>query len=114
MVVERRFGVTALRRSSALIKSAWWRTFGIFVVVEAVQLVPVRILRILWSSMWVEGILLRGLVASVGYAYIAIVLTVYYFDRRCRIEDFDLRHLAEQIRAESAPPPAITAVPSIE
>jgi hypothetical protein len=30
------------------------------------------------------------------------VLVIYYFDRRCRTEDFDLRFLAEQIRSDTA------------
>jgi hypothetical protein len=34
---------------------------------------------------------------------------VYYFDRRCRLEDFDLRLLAEQIRAEGVPGGAAAA-----
>jgi hypothetical protein len=55
------------------------------------------------------------LVTSVGLAYSAVVLTVYYFDRRCRIEDFDLRLLAEQIRAEGVQgSPAMTGAPAVE
>lgn len=102
MVVERRFGISALRRSSALVKGVWWRTFGIFLISLVVELVPARIFRMLTSSVPVAGTLIQGLVFSFAYAYLAIVVTVYYFDRRCRREDFDLRHLAEQIRAESS------------
>jgi hypothetical protein len=102
MVVERRFGMSALRRSSALVKGAWWRTFGILLISLVVELVPVRIFRLLTSSVPVVGTLIQGLVFSFGYAYLATLVTVYYFDRRCRLEDFDLRYLAEQIRAEGS------------
>jgi hypothetical protein len=102
MVVERRFGMSALRRSSALVNGAWWRTFGILLISLAVELVPVHIFRLLTPSVPVVGTLIQGLVFSFGYAYLATVVTVYYFDRRCRLEDFDLRYLAEQIRAEGS------------
>ena len=106
MVVERRFGMSALRRSSALVKGAWWRTFGIVLISLVVELVPARIFGLLTSSVPVVGTLIQGLVFSFSYAYLATVVTVYYFDRRCRLEDFDLRYLAEQIRAEGSQTPA--------
>jgi hypothetical protein len=106
MVVERRFGMSALRRSSALVKGAWWRTVGILLISLIVELVPARIFRLLTSSVPVVGTLIQGLVFSFSYAYLATVVTVYYFDRRCRLEDFDLRYLAEQIRAEGSQTPA--------
>ena len=106
MVVERRFGMSALRRSSALVKGAWWRTSGILLICLIVEGVPARIFQLLTSSVPVVGTLIQGLVFSFSYAYLATVVTVYYFDRRCRLEDFDLRYLAEQIRAEGSQTPA--------
>jgi hypothetical protein len=77
--------------------------------------VPLGVLDLLWSSIPVVGVVLSGLVTAIGYAYSAVVVIVYYFDRRCRLEDFDLRLLAEQIRTESAPgSPAMTGAPSLD
>ena len=115
MIVERRFGLSALRRSSDLIQGVWWRTLGIVLVAAVIVRVPLGVLNFLWSSIPVVGVLLGGLVTSIGYAYSSVVLIIYYFDRRCRLEDFDLRLLAEQIRSESAQGnPAMTGAPSLD
>jgi len=115
MIVERRFALSALRRSSDLVKGVWWRTFGILLVAAVIVQIPVGALGFLWSSIPVVGILLSGLGASVAAAYSAVAILVYYFDRRCRIEDFDLRHLAEQIRSEGAQgSPVMTGVASVD
>jgi hypothetical protein len=102
MIVERRFGLSALRRSRDLVEGVWWRTFGIFVVAGLISQVPVGALNLLWSSIPVLGVLLSGLGAAISSAYSVIAIVVYYFDRRCRIEDFDLLLLAEQIRSQGA------------
>lgn len=102
MIVERRFGLTALKRSRDLVEGAWWRTFGVFVVAGLISQVPVGALGLIWSSIPVLGVLLSGLAAAISSAYSMIAIVVYYFDRRCRIEDFDLLLLAEQIRSQGA------------
>ncbi|HYB90979.1 MAG TPA: hypothetical protein VEC38_08035 [Candidatus Binataceae bacterium] len=114
MVVEHRYGLRAIRRSSELVTGVWWRTFGIGLVAALVVRVPLSVLQLFWSSVPVLGFILSGLVASVGSAYTAIAMIVYYFDRRCRLEDFDLRRLAEQIRTESVQGSATTiGAPSV-
>lgn len=115
MIVERRFGRAALRRSGELVLGVWWRTLGTLLVAAIIVRVPLGVLDLLWSSIPVVGVVLSGLVTAIGYAYSAVVVIVYYFDRRCRLEDFDLRLLAEQIRTESAPgSPAMTGAPSLD
>jgi hypothetical protein len=114
MIVERRFGLLALRRSRDLVEGVWWRTFGIIIVASLIAQVPAGTLNLLWSSIPVIGVLLTGLVYAAGTSYSAIVIAVYYFDRRCRIEDFDLRRLAEQIRSQGAHgSPAATGASSL-
>ncbi|HKN02240.1 MAG TPA: hypothetical protein VJX23_17145 [Candidatus Binataceae bacterium] len=103
MVVERRFGGSALSKSSALVAGVWWRTAGVTIAAFLIAAVPIGILNLIWSSIPVLGVLLTGLARSITNTYSMIVIVVYYFDRRCRVEDFDLHHLAEQIRSESAP-----------
>jgi hypothetical protein len=115
MIVERRFGLATLRRSGELVQGVWWRTLGIVLIAAVIVRVPLSVLNFFWSSIPIVGVLLSGLVTSIGIAYSAVVLTVYYFDRRCRIEDFDLRLLAEQIRAEGAQgSPAMTGAPAVD
>jgi hypothetical protein len=114
MIVERRFGLSALGRSRDLVQGVWWRTFGIIIVAALITQVPAGTLNLLWSSIPVIGVLLTGLTYAAGTSYSAIVIAVYYFDRRCRIEDFDLRLLAEQIRSQGAhESPATTGASSL-
>jgi|GEM_PF-1831214 len=114
MIVERRFGLSTIRRSGDLVEGVWWRTFGIIMVAAVIVRIPLSALNFLWSSVPVVGIVLGGLTTSIAYAYGAVALVVYYFDRRCRTEDFDLRLLAEQIRTEGAQGgPAMTGAPSL-
>ena len=114
MIVERRFGLAALRRSRDLVEGAWWRTFGIIIVAALISQVPVGALNLLWSSIPVLGVLLSGVGAAISSAYSVIAIVVYYFDRRCRIEDFDLLLLAEQIRSQGAhDSPAASGAPSL-
>ena len=114
MIVERRFAMKALSRSSELVTGAWWRTFGILLVAGLIVRVPLSVLELFWASIPVLGGILSGLVASIAAAYSGIAVVVYYFDRRCRLEDFDLRRLAEQIRSETVQgTAAITGAPSV-
>ncbi len=102
MIVEHRFGMVALRRSRQLVSGAWWKTLGIVLVAAVIADIPAVVLRMLWSSIPVLGPILTATTSSITGAYSLVVLVIYYFDRRCRSEDFDLRLLAEQIRTEGA------------
>jgi len=102
MIVEHRFGMTALRRSRELVRGVWWRTFGILVVASLIARVPALVLNMFWAFIPILGPILTATTSSIAEAYGLVVFVIYYFDRRCRIEDFDLRLLAEQIRAEGA------------
>jgi hypothetical protein len=102
MIVEHRFGMVALSRSRQLVSGAWWKTLGIVLVAALIATIPAVVLRMLWSSIPVLGPLVTATTSSIAGAYSLAMVVIYYFDRRCRIEDFDLRLLAEQIRAEGA------------
>lgn len=104
MVVEQRFGMSALSRSRALIQGAWWATFGILFIAGLLVALPGAALQFFWAFIPVLGPVLNAATQAVTSTYTAVVLVVYYFDRRCRTEDFDLRLLAEQIRSESVAP----------
>jgi hypothetical protein len=112
MIVEHRFGMTGLRRSRQLIAGVWWKTLGIVFVAALISRVPATMLNYLWYNIPVLGPLLTALTSSIAQAYGLVVIVIYYFDRRCRIEDFDLRLLAEQVRAEGASDATSPAQPS--
>jgi len=109
MVVESKFGRTALGRSGALVRGVWWQTFGTIMAASLIVQLPVAVLNMIWHSIPILGSILTGLASSVAWAYSHTVVVVYYFDRRCRVEEFDLLRLAEQIRSES---PAGAQAPS--
>lgn len=100
MIIERRFGMAALRRSRELVRGAWWRTFAIVLVAALIGEVPASALSILWMYVPILGPFLYAATLAVTVTFSALAIVIYYFDRRCRTEDFDLRLLAEQIRAE--------------
>ncbi|HLI81214.1 MAG TPA: hypothetical protein VKV03_14600 [Candidatus Binataceae bacterium] len=101
MIVERRFAMAALRRSHELISGSWWLTLGIMLTAGLIAQVPAAGLKFLWAFIPVIGVLLTALTQAVSSTYSSVAIVIYYFDRRCRTEDFDLRLLAEQVRAET-------------
>jgi hypothetical protein len=111
MIVERRFGIAALRRSRELVKGAWGRTFAILFVAGLIASVPGGMLKVYWMLIPYLGAILNAAMSAVTSTYSAVVLVIYYFDRRCRVEEFDLHFLARQIRAEgeAGTPTAVVA-----
>jgi hypothetical protein len=103
MIVERRFGMSALRRSRELVVGSWWRTFGILFTAGLIATVPASALKFVWAFIPVIGVILSAATQAVSSTYSSVAMMIYYFDRRCRTEDFDLRLLAEQVRSQSAP-----------
>ncbi len=109
MIVERRFGWNALRRSRKLVKGAWWRTLGIVVAATVIANAPEYALGFIWRYVPLVGSILGSATHAVSTCYGMVVSVIYYFDRRCRTEDFDLRLLAQQVR--DATPSAMAPAP---
>jgi hypothetical protein len=103
MVVERRFGRSALRRSRELVVGSSWRTLGILLTAFLIADIPAHTLKFIWGSMPVIGGALTHATIAVTSTYGVVALMIYYIDRRCRTEDFDLRILAEEVRIDSHP-----------
>jgi glucan phosphoethanolaminetransferase (alkaline phosphatase superfamily) len=101
MIVERRFGWYSLRRSRELIKGAWWRTLGIVITAALIAHIPAVTLGFFWKFIPLVGSVFASATHALSTTYAMIVAVVYYFDRRCRTEDFDLRLLAQQVRADA-------------
>jgi len=107
VVVERRYGLDALKRSRALIKGHFWESFAVMLVAGLLVSMASGALSIAFSFIPIVGPVLNGVVQAITSAYLSAVLIVLYVDLRCRHEDFDLQLLAQQIgRPSGAPPPA--------
>ena len=103
MIVERHFGMSALHRSRELVVGSWWRTLGILFTAALIAGVPANALKFVWGFIPVIGVILTAATQAVSSTYSSVALVMYYFDQRCRTEDFDLRLLAEQVRSQDAP-----------
>jgi hypothetical protein len=121
LLVEGLRGPAALRRSFALVRGRWWRTFGVLVV----GFILAGIISTLVQGVFLAGIfvgsdndalvlLFSALAGIVGLAiatpFQAAVLTVVYFDLRVRKEGFDLELLASEIGGSA--PAAAASEPS--
>ena len=110
VVVERRYGLDALKRSRALIKGHFWESFAVMLVAGMLVSMASGALSIAFSFIPIVGPVLNGVVQAITSAYLSAVLIVLYVDLRCRHEDFDLQLLAQQIgRPSGAPPQAASA-----
>jgi hypothetical protein len=110
VVVERTYGLAALKRSRALIKGHFWESFALFLVAGMLVGMASGALSIAFSFIPIVGPVLNGVVQAITSAYLSAVVIVLYVDLRCRHEDFDLQLLAQQIgRPSGAPPAALSA-----
>jgi hypothetical protein len=92
--------VTALRRSWALVRGAWWRTLGILLLgailagalsqVIAIPLgVIVSAVPLTATAAIVAGVVTAGLGQAVAQPISGLVLALVYVDRRIRTENLD-------------------------
>lgn len=114
MSIEQKYAIAAVKRSHALVRGSWWKTLGILVVSGLIAEIPAAALSFIWAHIPVLRTLLIAATESIAAPYTGIAIVVYYVDRRCRLENFDLHLLAEQIRLDTeaqhsgAPSPVIS------
>lgn len=104
MVIERIFGMAALRRSSALMKGHKGR--GLVIGLVAMLLMSVVSGGATWAlNAWPSiNAIASTAVGIVTGAFFYAVNVVFYFDVRCRREAFDLEHLAQLVEQRGAMP----------
>lgn len=121
IVLERQGVVSSLRRSRSLVRGAWWRTFGILLLVNLIAQVLAGILGVPFTVLtllvaWVTGdglnvyAILPLLVTALGtivasavtWPFTAVSTALMYVDRRMRREALDL----ELARAAGVAPAA--------
>jgi hypothetical protein len=109
IVLERQGVVASLRRSRSLVRGAWWRTFGILLLVNLIAQVLAGILGVPFTVLtllvaWVTGdglnvyAILPLLVTALGtivasavtWPFTAVSTALIYVDRRMRREALDL------------------------
>ena len=106
VVVEKLYGVAALKRSRALIQGHFWESFALMLVAGLLVSMASGALSIAFAFIPVVGPVLNGIVQAVTASYLTAVLIVLYVDLRCRHENFDLQLLAQQIAAPGGAAPA--------
>jgi hypothetical protein len=103
MVVERRFGMEALRRSRDLMRGNKGRGFVLGVVVGVLQMVVSTGATWALSAWPLANGIASTLVGMVIIGFLTAINVVFYFDVRCRKEAFDLEHLAQLVEQRGAP-----------
>jgi hypothetical protein len=103
MLLERRFGFAALRRSRELMEGNKLRGGGVILVSAALAIVLGGVIDAAIGFIPIIGPIGRGLAEAVGVAYGSTVAVVLYFEVRARRESFDLAHLAHDIERVEAP-----------
>ena len=102
MILEHRYGFTAMARSRELMRGNMWRAGGVLLIGWTI----IRLLSFVFGAAFklvpVVGPVADGLAQSIGVAYSSVVLVLLYFDIRCRKEAFDLDHLAQVLVPEPA------------
>jgi hypothetical protein len=109
MVLERRFGTDAIRRSLDLMKGNRLRTFGIYFLVGILTGVLAFTFGLASAVFPLAGAIASGLATSVGSALGIAVVVVLYFEIRCRKEAFEIEHLARIVQASARPTPHPTS-----
>lgn len=102
MVIERDFGMSALRRSAALMKGSLLRGLGVMVIASTLAgLLSGGAALVLYPFPFAAG-LFSGILQSFSVVYTSAVSVALYFDLRCRKEAFDLEHLAQLVEGRTA------------
>lgn len=102
MVLERVFGVAALKRSRELMRGNLLRGFGVLFIGGLIVGVISSVLQLVLGFIPLLGPIGAGLAEAAGGAYTTAIAVVLYFDIRCRKEAFDLEHLAQMVEARGA------------
>ena len=105
MVMERIFGMAALKRSHELMKGNRMRALGVLFIGGILVIVLSTGLQMIFSLLPLIGPLASAVAQAIGSVYTTAISVVLYFDIRCRKEAFDLDHLASLVRGRSVPPP---------
>ena len=84
-------------RAFSLGATSKWRLVGIVFTTGMIVGVPVIGAQMLIGMIPVLGVLVWATLQAVGFAFSTAVTVVLYFDLRCRVENYDIELLAQQV-----------------
>jgi len=102
LVVERKRGTDALRRSWDLVKGYSWSVFGAFVVVALLNGIVNGVLTAIGNDNWFATGILAAIASCITTPYLGLVIGLLYFDLRVRKENLDVATLDRELHAASA------------
>src|SRR5262245_380725 len=106
IVVERAFGMKAIRRSLDLMRGSRGRSVLIFLLLLVISTVLGFAFGLAFGAVPLLGPVASGFVSAVTNAFFSAVAVVFYFDLRCRKEAFEIEHLAQLVESAAARPAA--------
>jgi hypothetical protein len=109
MILERRFGMSGIRRCLELMKNNRSRAAGIGLVVAVLSVALGFGFGLAGRISPILGAVATGLAGSVTSAFAAAVFVALYFDIRCRKEAFEIEHLARMVQQGAEAPPIPSA-----
>ena len=86
-----------MSRTWTLVGATFWRTTSIAVTVYLLVAIIPAGTQFIVGALPVLGALIWGVVQALCQAYLFAAAVVVYFDMRCRLESFDLEHLAQMV-----------------
>jgi hypothetical protein len=101
VVLEGRSLFDAIARTFSLVSGALWRFTGIGLVLYMLLITVPTGVQFMLGTLPVVGAVVWGLVQALCQAYLYATTVVAYFDVRCRMESFDLEHLAQLVEGNS-------------
>lgn len=114
VVAERRGPLAALRRSYQLVKGRFWPVLGTVLLGYLLYFVVELIVDLVFGAVTflgggaggiVPGVVGSVLVSVVSLPFLAVMITILYFDLRVRHEGYDLEVMAGEL-GHGSPPPA--------
>ncbi len=90
----------AVARTWTLVSSALTRFIGLGLVIYMLLLILPTGVQFMVGAIPVVGAVVWGIVQALCQAYLYTTTIVAYFDVRCRVESFDLEHLAQLVEGE--------------
>jgi len=108
MVVERSFGMAAIRRSLDLLSGNRGRAFLLYLLVVILASILGGVFGLLAGVAPIFGGLASSLASSVTGAFLAVVSVSLYFEIRSRKEAFEIEQLARLVGGTSGPASAGT------
>ncbi len=106
VVLEGRSMFDAVARTFSLVTAQLGRLTGLGLVLYLFILIAPMGVQFMVGSIPIFGAIVWGLVQALAQAYLYTTTVIAYFDIRCRLESFDLEHLAQLVEgnAPSAAP----------